>query len=609
MLLKEKLENLPTNPGVYIYKNSVGKIIYIGKAKVLRNRIKSYFVSTDKKDPKTQVLVSKIADVETIVTDTEVEALILEANLIYKHKPRYNILLKDDSNFPYVKITNEIYPKIQVTRNLVKDGSKYFGPYPNRNAMFAQLSIVKKLFKTRACEHKFDEKYLAKMNVPVCLEFHLNKCFGHCQGLISVEDDQNNFKKITKFLNGHTKDLLETMKEEMNNAAKSLSFEKAAKIRDQLILLENYSSRQKVVINDFVDRDFVSVAVENEDACGVIFQVRAGKLLGRIYYYLANAENQTNSEIVSQVLEQYYLKADFVPQEVVVSDEFEDSEIFEKWLCEKRGSKAKVVFPKIGDKIKLIEMAHKNAELLLQELKVKQLTSKDFTPKSVASLQRDLRLKNPPKRIECFDISNIQGTDSVASMVVFLNAKPLKKDYRKFKIQTVEGTNDFASIFEVVTRRYKRLLEENKPFPDLIMVDGGKGQLSSAVKALQELGIANQPIIGLAKRLEEVFIPESNEAQNIPKTSSALKLLQQVRDEAHRFAITFHRDLREKRMLKSDLDEINGIGPRKKAILLKTFGSVRKIRETSVEELAKVPGITVQLAEEVLRSLKENFKN
>ncbi len=602
--LEEKLKNLPKNPGVYVYRDSKGKIIYIGKAKVLKNRVRSYFVSTHKKDAKTRNLVKKISDLEIIVTDNEVEALILEANLIYKHQPRYNILLKKDNSYPYIKITKEVYPRIFYTRNIVQDGSKYFGPYTNRHLLNSQLEVIKKIFKTRICHHKFDEKYLKKMTVPVCLEFHLNKCFGQCQAHISVEEEQENFRKITKFLNGHTREVILEMKEKMDSLAKKFAFEKAAEVRDYIAILENFSNKQKVVSNDFVDRDVIAISVEGDDACGVIFKVRSGKLLGRMHYYLANVLEKTEGEILETILEQYYLKADFIPQELMLSNDFEEgTETFAEWLSEKRGTKVKIVIPKIGEKSQLIEMTRKNAELLLNELKLKKLKNNDFVPRAISALQRDLHLENPPRRMECFDNSNIQGSDPVASMVVFVNGKPLKNDYRKFKIKTVVGPDDFASMFEIVTRRYKRVLEEKQKMPDLIVIDGGKGQLSSAVSALKNLGIENQPIIGLAKRLEEVFLPEHTDPQNIPRTSSGLKLLQQIRDEAHRFAITFHRDLRAKRMTHSKLDEIPGVGGKRKMALLQHFGSIKQIKEATPAEIQKIGRIPLKLAERILEEI------
>ncbi len=585
MDLKEKLTNIPAKPGCYLFKDKNGTVIYVGKAGILRNRVRSYFAASRPQHPKLSALVKRIRDIEWIITDSEVEALILENNLIKKYKPRYNIDLKDDKSYPYIRITNEDFPRIFITRKVVRDGSTYFGPYTNvKNVRYALLTL-KKIFPVRSCIHALKPDIVKAKKIDLCLDYYINKCKGPCQGRQSLEEYDGMIRKIKHFLKGKTNELSQELRAEMNLLSENLKYEEAARVRDKIEALENYRNAQKVVQTDYKDRDFMGMAKEDDDACVAIFKIREGKIVGRMHFYMSRVEWESEKNILQSFLNRYYDDTDDIPREIFLPLEIGETDTYEKWLSEKTRARVTLHTPLIGEKKRLMNLCVKNANYLLQDLKLQKLKKQDYLAHSVLALQRDLRLEKTPKRIECFDISNIQVKDPVASMVSFYNGKPKKSEYRKYKIQTKDTPDDFAMMREVLLRRYSRLLREKKDFPDLIVVDGGKGQLSSAVAILKKLGVENQPIIGLAKRLEEIFFTGLSDAQMIHKTSSALKLLQQVRDEAHRFAVTFHRDRRKKRTITSELDKIEGIGDKRRYYLLKTFGSVKKIKETTVEDL------------------------
>lgn len=588
--LQEKLESLPNGPGVYQHKDADGKVLYVGKAKNLRSRVRQYFQKSRALDPRIDSMLSKATDLEIIVTDNEVEALILEANLIKKLKPRYNVNLKDDKSYPYIVITNEPYPRVFVTRHIRKDGSRYFGPYTDVKNVRAALKSIRDIFPIRSCNYFIDDEVIKKRKIKVCLDYHIKKCEGPCEGLVSQVQYDGMIDQVAELLRGKTESLIRRMQQEMESAAASMRFEEAATTRDRIKGLQVYSERQKAVDLDPLDRDIVAFATEGDDACGVIFKIRDGKMIGRQHYYMTNVDQKPEAEILETLLQQYYLEADFIPKEVFLSSPVEDVEAIEEWLAKKRGEAVRVMHPLEGEEAKLVRLTTSNARFLLDELKLQRMKRADYIPHPVKSLQRDLRLGRLPRRIECFDNSNIQGSDPVASMVVFVDGKPKKSEYRKFKIRSVEGPDDFASMREVVQRRYKRLLEEQGELPDLVMVDGGKGQLSTAVEVFGSLGISEVPVIGLAKRLEEVFLPGRSEPELIPKTSSGLRLLQQVRDEAHRFAITFHRSLRAKRTLQTELDLIEGIGKKRATELLEAFGSVQGVKFATPEQLAEIVG-------------------
>jgi excinuclease ABC subunit C len=599
--LAEKLDSLPTEPGVYQFKNAEGKVIYVGKAQNLRSRVRQYFQKSRAADPKLDAMIEKVVDVEWIVTGSEVEALILEANLIKKLKPRYNVVLKDDKSYPYIVITNEPFPRVYVTRRLVRDGSRYFGPYADVKTMRFALKTVRDIFMIRSCNYDLTEESIKKGKFKVCLDYHIKKCEGPCEGLVSQEHYRTMIDHVANVLRGKTESVVKALEQEMQRYADAMRFEEAARMRDRIRALQVYTQKQRVVDVRMVDRDILAVATKDDDAAGVIFRVREGKLVGSRQFFMGNVEGKSQEELVENLLERYYLEEDDLPAEILLPVELSSGELLRSWLASRKGEAIKLEAPRGGDKAKLVAMARNNAQFLVEELQLQRMKRGEFIPHSVKALQRDLRLSSPPRVIECFDISNLQGGDAVASMVVFENAKPKKSEYRHFRIRTVTGPDDFASMREVVQRRYTRLQQEEGRLPDLIMVDGGKGQLSSAVEVLAQLGLTNIPVIGLAKRLEEVFLPDSSEPLTLPRTSSGLRLLQQIRDEAHRFAVTYHRTLRSRRILQTELDLVKGIGKKRAKELLEAFGSVQGVKFATEEQLAEIVG------QSVARTIKEYF--
>lgn len=590
--LSEKLDALPATPGVYQFKDADGKIIYVGKAQNLRTRVRQYFHRSRPTDPRIDAMIEKIADVELTVTNTEVEALILEANLIKRHKPRYNVVLKDDKSYPFIVITQEAFPRVLVTRrrNIV---GKYFGPYTDVKSMRFALKTIRDIFMIRSCNYDLTEETITNHKYKVCLDYHIKKCEGPCEGFVSKERYNSMINQVLQILRGRSRSVLETLQREMNVLAENMHYEEAALIRNRIQALQVYSEKQKIVDSKETERDIFAVISKDDDACSVIFKIRDGKMIGSQHIYLENIQGKTVEELIESVLERYYLDQEDIPLEVMLSDEITNASIIQEWLAKKSGHTVTIEAPKSGDKTKLISLVKTNAQFWLDELEVARLKRSDFIPNSLRSLQRDLRLSVVPRRIECFDVSNLQGTDTVASLVVFVDAKPKRGEYRKYRIHSVSGPDDFASMQEVVERRYARILEENKVLPDLIIIDGGKGQLSSAVEVLNKLSINKIPILGLAKRLEEIFLPTQSESLLLPRTSSALRLLQRIRDEAHRFAITYHRTVRAKRILHSELDLIKGIGKKRATALLDAFGSVQGVRFATEDQLAEIVGDTI----------------
>jgi excinuclease ABC subunit C len=624
--LKSKLENLPASPGVYQFKDANGKILYVGKAKLLKNRVRSYFQSKPSNSARLQLMISKIADLELIITNTEVEALLLEITLIQKLKPKYNVNFKDDKSYPYIVITNEPYPRVFPTRQKRSDGSRYFGPYTEVKTMRIALKAVRDIFMIRSCSLALTDESIATGKYKVCLDYHIKKCEGPCEALVSMKDYNDMINEVARLLQGKTQTLIKELEEKMNAYSENMNFEKAAQIRDKIGAVLVYADRQKMVEEEIVDRDVLAVAREDNDGCGMVLKIRDGKVVGKSHFYVNNILEKTDAEVLDNFVVNYYTKADFIPEEIFLETEIDDVATLKAWLEERRGSRVEISVPKIGEKVKSVNMVRSNAMLMLKELLIAKM-KKEFIPSSLESLKRDLRLTKLPRRIECFDISHIQGTDTVASMVVFENAAPKKTAYRKYKIRSGEDAvgkpDDFLSMREVIHRRYKKVAEagfdkeqlenvakgldkdEALEMPDLIVIDGGKGQLSSAVKVLDDLGITGQNIIGLAKRLEEVFLPGDSDAQSIPHTSSGLRLLQRLRDEAHRFAITYHRSLRDKRTFATELTQIEGIGEKKAKKLLIEFGSVENIKEvlkTNYPILEKTAG------KKVAERLREYYK-
>jgi len=598
--LQEKLENLSRSPGVYLFKDESGQVIYVGKAKVLRNRVRSYFQEGRNPDIKTDRLVAKIRDLETIVTDSEIEALILEANLVKEYRPRYNINLKDDKSFPYIRVTHEPFPRIFATRKIIRDGSRYYGPYTDVQSMRELLKTIKRLFPVRSCNLNLTDETIAAGKFKVCLDFHIKKCHGPCEGRISAEEYSQIIAYVTGFIQGKSQRVVEEIRARMQEAAAGRRFEQAARLRDQLQSVEAFQMRQKVVDANIRERDIIALAKDDEDACCVVFRLREGKIIGRQHFYLNGVEGESLSAIMAAFLKQYYSSAEEIPGEILLqADPAEERQAIREWLEKRRRGGVELTVPLRGEKAQMLGMCERNARLLLQELLLQKEKARDYVAGSVKSLQRDLNLATLPNRIEGFDISNIQGTDPVASMVCFVNGKPQRSEYRRFRIRSKSSPDDFAMMREVVGRRYKRQLEEKGVLPDLILIDGGKGQLNAALAALQELGLDGLPVAALAKRLDEVFVPGASDPLNIRRDSSGLRLFQRLRDEAHRFAISYHRQLRKKRTLLSELQSIDGVGAVRRNQLIQHFKTIKRIKEASVEELAIVEGISRALAEKI----------
>ncbi len=598
--LVEKLESLPTRPGIYQFKNAEEKVIYVGKAANLRSRVRQYFQKSRLPEPRLESMIAKIVDVELVVTGSEVEALILEANLIKRLRPRYNVVLKDDKSYPYIVITNEAFPRVFVTRRKIP-GGRYFGPYTDVRTMRFALKTVRDIFMIRSCNYDLTEESIAAGKFKVCLDFHIRKCEGPCEAFVSAEQYSRKIAQAAQVLRGKTEVAVQSLEEEMRQDSETLRFEDAGRVRDRIKALTVYTEKQRVVAAKQVDRDIAGLVTKGDDACGVLFKVREGKVVGSQHFYLGNVEGKETGEVVDLLIERYYLDAEDIPPEIILSDAPTSVDLLAEWLRMRRGEDVTLEIPQGGEKAKLVAMAKNNAQYWLDELEIRRMKRGDFVPHSLKSLQRDLRLENVPRKIECFDNSNIQGSDPVSSLVVFEDGKPKKSEYRKYKVKSVVGPDDFASMKEVVERRYTRILQEQTPLPDLIVVDGGKGQLSSAIDVLQKLGIMNTPIIGLAKRLEEVFIPGQGEPVLLPRASTGLRLLQQIRDEAHRFAVTYHRQLRSKRILQTELDLIKGIGKKRAQELLEAFGSVQGVKFATEDQLAEIVG------EKVAAQIKEYF--
>lgn len=589
--LQGKVARLATKPGVYLHKDVTGKIIYVGKAKNLRNRVRSYFQRDRRVDAKTKALMERIADFDVIVTDTEAEALILENTLIKEHRPKYNVLLRDDKSYPYIRITKEEYPRIFKTRTVIRDGSKYFGPYTDGTYLFYLLKTLRAIFPLRSCDLPLTEQSIAAKKWKVCLDYHIKKCEGPCEDFVGRERYNEYIRQAQQILAGRTRDLERQMEERMMALAEELRFEDAAIVRQRLEKLREYTAKQKVTSADDIDRDVFALARIGPMACTVVFTIRDGKLVGKRHFIVPGSGDMSDAELVGSTLEKWYVEGDVVPDEVLLPCELEDQEIVHEFLRQKRTRNVDLVIPKIGDKKKLLVMAETNADLLLREVLLQQAQKDQTMPRAVLDLQRDLRMSTMPRRIECFDNSHMQGTDYVSSMVVFVDGRPKKSEYRRYKLRSVQGNDDFEAMKEVMTRRFGKAVEEGTELPDLVIIDGGKGQLSHAMEIMQELGVADKiTVIGLAKRLEEVFLPTSSEPVYLPKTSSSLRLLQRARDEAHRFAITFHRSLREKRTLRTELTEIPGIGEATATKLLRSLGSVDGVRSATPEQLREIIG-------------------
>ena len=570
-------DNLPNKPGVYIMRDDTDTIIYIGKAKNLVKRVKSYF--REKLDrPKTQVLMSHFDSLEYIVTNSEKEALILEANLIKKHRPRYNVQLKDDKRYPYVKITDEKFPRLVITRNVTKNGI-YYGPFTDVGSVKQTVKFLKSLFKIRTCRN---------MDGP-CLNSQIELCYAPCNGNISQEEYGEIINKIDLFFQGKYSTIVKNLKKEMMDAAKNEQFEKAAVIRDQISSIEEIMEKQFVeLMDDDLDQDVIAISQGKNEVVVIIMPIRNGKIVGRDDFLMSGSQYDSSSEIVFAFIQQYYGYNRHIPKQILLDEDIDDKELLQDWLSDLRGNKVHIKVPQKGVKLRLVNMARKNAEIIQHQKKKME--------SALIELKKYLKLEKMPRVIEGYDISNISGKFAVGSKVSFKDAKPNKKKYKHFRMET-PGPNDFAMMEELLTRRLKMV--DRDPEPDLIVIDGGKGQLGMACGVLEKLNLTHIPIIGLAKEFEEIYIPNSKRPIIIPKNNKALHLLQQVRDESHRFAITYHRKLRSKNISSSPLDDIVGIGEKRKIALLKSFGNIDNIKKASVDELAKTKGMNQKSAENV----------
>ena len=621
--LQAKLDNLPTRPGCYLMKTAEGAIIYVGKAINLRARVRSYFQQQALHTTKTRRLVSNIADLDWIIVETELEALVLENELIKRHQPRYNIRLKDDKTYPYIKIHwAEDYPKVTIVRRMARDGGRYFGPYTSAYNVRLTLEALRHIFPYLTCNRDITGK-----DERACLYFHIGRCNGPCIGAVNRDEYRAMVQGLADFLSGNTEPALTTLRGQMTDAAENWYFERAARLRDQIKAAEQLVERQKVVSGQQQDEDLIAFAQTNGDTCVQVFFVRHGKLIGRESFVLEGAEGDETDAVLSAFLTQFYSEAAYVPPEIVLPKDLDERLIIEQWLRSRRGGeKVVLTVPQEGQQRDLLEMAAQNAAETLHALRAQWQADKNKQVIALAELGHALGLADAPGRIECYDISTLQGTSTVGAMVVFAQGTPMKSDYRKFKIRGKGSLgagepDDFASMREMLRRRFRRAVEppanEGAPgqaprkgdqmwqrLPDLVVIDGGKGQLGVAVEVLREFDLFDQvPVIGLAKRFEDVYFPERRDPLVLPRDSQALFLLQRIRDEAHRFGITFNRELRSKAGVMSELDKVPGIGPRRRKELLKRFGDLETIKQASIEELAAAPGMNVTAAE----AIKDHF--
>jgi excinuclease ABC subunit C len=613
--IRSQVETMPHKPGVYLMHDANDTVIYVGKAIDLRNRVRSYFQPSSWEHEKVRAIASEVVNLEFIVTESELEALILEANLIKQHRPRYNVRLKDDKRYPYIKITwSEPYPKAFVTRRMEQDGSRYFGPYTSSAAVHQTLDLLRKSFPYLTCNREItgeDER--------PCLYYDIKLCLGPCIGAATQEEYRAMIKGLARFLEGRSEQVLADMEQRMHAASNMLDFERAAMLRDQLQAARHIVERQKVFSSITTDQDVVAFAREENDACVQVFFIRGGRLLGREYFVLEGTQDEDEREVMAAFLKQFYEEAAYVPSEVLLPTRLEEALIIEQWLKSKRGAKVDLRVPRRGQKRELVAMAAENATETLAALRAQWQADAHKHEQAMAEIQEALDLSTAPARIECYDISTTQGTEIVGSMVVFVHGVPRKSDYRRFIVRSVHGQDDYASMREVLERRFRRwqiATEETSPggpsrdvkgwakLPDLLIVDGGKGQLAVAVEVLESFDLLDKvPVAGLAKQREEIFLPGRRKPILLPRRSQGIFLVQRVRDEAHRFAITHHRKRRRRAGVASQLDSIPGVGPARRKALLKAFGSIDAIRAASIEQLAAVPGIPHTVA----LTIKENL--
>jgi excinuclease ABC subunit C len=616
----EQLARTPTGPGVYVMRNDAGTVIYVGKAANLRNRVRSYFGAAWSMEGKTRALSESIADFEYVVTHTEQEALHLEAELVKRHQPLFNVRLKDDKHYPYLKVDlTDPWPRVYITRRVEKDGARYFGPFANAGSVRRTLDIVNKLFPWRSCT-----KTITGTDPRPCLDYFINRCIAPCTAYCTKEEYDEVIRQVILFLEGRTEEVVRRLKLEMADASTKMEYEHAGRVRDQIESIERVTERQAVATTRPADEDVFGLARGDGDAMVQVLFIRGIKMVGVDSFTMEGAKDETDADVVASFVKQFYESATYVPRRVVVPEPLPEQDLIEAFLTERRGSRVEILVPQRGEKRRLVQMATNNARESLERSRLKWLADTSKTRTALQQLQDELDLPSPPSRIECYDISNIQGTSSVGSMVVFTDGHPRPQEYRRFRIKSVVGANDFASMAEVLRRRFRRarerLIEEtgasapdvpangDRPtrtdesfaaLPDLVIIDGGKGQLAAALDVMREMGVKHIPAVGLAKQHEEIFVQDVSDPVVLPRNSEALYLVQRIRDEAHRFAITYHRGVRSKAAMQSALDTIPGVGPKRKRALLKKFGSVRAIREASVDEIAATVGFTTTLAERV----------
>ena len=647
--IQSVLNSLPHKPGIYLMKDAQGNILYVGKAISLYNRVRSYFQESTDLSPKNRSMVAKVDDIEFLVVKNEVEALVLESNYIKQYRPRYNVLMRDDKSYPYIKVSlMEDFPRVYRVRSFQRDGNRYFGPYTNSGAVDATLDLLNKLFAFRTC--RYDASTWAppvnkepppgwkqKLLPRPCTQYYIHRCIAPCVAYASREEYDTVIKQVILFLEGKHDEVVKSLQEKMHEAAENLNFEEAARIRDRIQAVERVLEKQRIISTEGQDdQDVIAFASSEDETCVMTFFFRNGKLIGREFFILQGTRDSSPGEVMTSFLQQFYESSPHIPPEIVIEAEPDDRAVILAWLREKRKGAVTITTPKRGEKLRLIEMVKQNAQEVLEQQRIKWLTDSQKTQLALEELQEALNLAAPPQRIECYDISNTQGTNSVGAMVVFEAGRPKPSEYRRFKIKSVEGPNDFASHQEVLRRRFRHAgmqsttrnedsanlegqfiatsedgtgetgtpgapgvqFQHDWAMPDLIIIDGGKGQLSAAMEVLQELHI-DIPTVGLAKENEEIFIPGSPDPIILPRSSQALYLVQRIRDEAHRFGITYHRKLRSDRTFKSVLDEIPSIGPKRKQALMKHYGSVRAMSAASVEDLAALDGMTRDAAEKV----------
>ena len=610
-LVEQRLLTTPELPGVYLMKDSRGSVLYVGKAAILRNRLRQYFSSSTNIPNKTRRMLGHLHDFEYIITESASEALILENTLIKRYKPRYNARLKDDKTYPYLKIdTNEDYPRVYITRRVLKDGADYFGPFATSGTVRKTMDLVKRLFPYRSCT-----KNITGTDARPCLEYYINRCIAPCTGQASKEDYSKVINQVLMFMNGDTTAVTDDLKTNMNKASEELEFERAAVLRDRIKAVEKVTEerRMKVEANPVSDMDVIAMAQGSNESWVEVFFIRKGKLIGRDHFFMEGTQDYESDLILGQFVKQFYQTAALVvPPRIVIQHMPEDAETITEWLREVRGGSVRLICPQRGIHKQLLDTVATNADQGLNQHRVTRMSDNSIVQQAATELEEELSLPLPLRRMECYDISHIQGSNTVASMVVFEAGRPKPAHYRRFKIKTVDGVDDFESMREVLRRRFKRLataraaeqtgdtaLVEVDSFgviPDLVLIDGGKGQLSAALEVFLEMGIDDVPLASLAKENEELFVPHTPEPIVLPRNSQALHLVQRIRDEAHRFAITFHRNLRSKDSLKSPIDNVTGIGPKRKRMLMRRFGTLKGIKEAAVDDIASVPGMTRSLA-------------